>query len=109
MTRTKNVSLVPLWVVLVVGVLLLALLGRTQIVLAPATLRMNTTQIAAPAPMHSSSSAAESQQSLKALGSSAPISGSTGTVQGPASQAPDTSGKATCPSVAGSGLPCVKP
>jgi cytoskeletal protein RodZ len=99
MSKVRNTLLVPTALLLVAGILLIVLLIRAQVVLAP----MPTTY-------HGSSNPAPiSQQTISSQGSTAPIAAPTAGTQPQPSESSPAPGSAQCPSAPGSGLPCKIP
>jgi hypothetical protein len=116
MTRARNHVFFPLWLFIAAGVVLIALLGRTQIVLAPApnlhpaTLSAPAADVPQPVQARSnSSSTLNTEQAVTWIGTSAPLAPPAGTTQPAAPLPPEGPGPAHCPAPADSGLPCVKP
>lgn len=112
MTKARNRVLVPIGLLLAAGVLLIVLLMR-QVVLAPApTMHQitwtGTSAAAAPAVQASPNSAAASEQTITAIGSTAPLTAPKPATQ-PASESAPAPGSTKCPSQPGSGLPCSIP
>ena len=117
MTHTRNVLLVPAGLILTGAVLFVVVLLRAQIALgpAPAAHQLNwfgPAPAAAAAPAvsaHStSSSAVVSEQTIKWIGTSAPLTAPQPATQPAVGSAP-APGTAHCPPLSGSGLPCVIP
>jgi hypothetical protein len=99
MSKARNALLVPTALLLVAGVLLIVLLIRAQVVLAPT-----------PTTYHGSSNPAPiSQQTITANGSTTPLAPPTAVTPPQASESMPTPGSAQCPSAPGSGLPCKIP
>ena len=99
MSKVRNTVLVPTALLLVAGVLLIVLLIRAQVVLAPT-----------PTTYHGSSNPAPiSQQTITANGSTTPLAPPAAGAPPQASESMPTPGSAQCPSAPGSGLPCKIP
>jgi hypothetical protein len=111
MTKTWNAKLLPTALLVMVGVLLVVLLIRAQIALAPVPTghQLTLTGPGAPAAQTSSNPAAQTQQTVQSNGTTAPLSGPTPGPQNPVSESTPAPGSARCPSQAHSGLPCTIP
>jgi hypothetical protein len=111
MTKAANARLVPVGLLLMAGVLLIVLLMRAQVGLAPAHSMhqiMGAGAAAAPAAQTNANSAIVSEQTITAIGSSAPLSAPKSATQQPVIENPAAPGSAKCPT-SGSGLPCSIP
>lgn len=108
MTKTRNAKLLPGALFVMVGVLLVVLLIRAQIALAPIPTghQVTLTGPVAPAAQTSSNSTAQTQQTVQSNGTSAPLSGPTAGPQKPISESAPAPASAQCPPQAHSGLPC---
>ncbi len=113
MTRGAKALVVPTGVILAAALILLVLLARTQMYLAPGPgqhhLTVGAPAAAAPASQAAAGSASITIQPLHEIGQSAPLSAPRPATQQPAADAPAAPGSATCPPDAGSGLPCRAP
>lgn len=112
MTKAGNARWVPVGLLLMAGVLLIVLLMRAQVGLAPAhSMHLITGPGAAagPAAQTNSNSAVVSEQTVTPIGSGMPLSAPKSATQQPVSENPAAPGSAKCPSESGSGLPCSIP
>ena len=113
MTRSAKALVVPTGVVLVAALILLVLLARAQMYLAPGPvphhLTVGAPAAAAPASQAAAGSASITIQPLHEIGPGAPLSAPRPATQQPAAEAPPAPGSAACPTDAGSGLPCRAP
>ena len=114
MSGAATARLVPTRLLLVAAVLLVVLVIRAQIVLAPAppmhlVTGAGAAAATAPAAQASSNSAAVSEQTIRAIGSSNPLSPPRPATQPPASETKPAPGSVRCPSHPTSGLPCTIP
>ncbi|MFI5282989.1 MAG: hypothetical protein ACHQ0J_07655 [Candidatus Dormibacterales bacterium] len=118
MTNARNVLLVPAGLILMGAILLIVVLLRAQIALvpAPSTHQLNwfgPAPAAAAAPAlnanSSSNSTVVTQQTIKWIGTSAPLTAPRPATQQPADGSAPAPGPARCPTQSGSGLPCVIP
>ena len=112
MTQAKNALLVPLGLILMAGVLLVVVLLRAQLLLAPAPTThqagWSAPAVAAQAQVNTSSSS-NSAQAITTIGTSAPLTAPQPATQQPAAESAPTPGTGHCPAQPGSGLPCVMP
>jgi hypothetical protein len=113
MTKARNAVLVPFGLILMAGVLLIVVLLRAQVAFAPAAtihqISWSAPAAAAPAAQANSNSAVVSQQTIKSIGSSAPLPAPQPATQQPAAESVPAPGSAHCPTQPGSGLPCTMP
>jgi hypothetical protein len=112
MTQAKNILLVPLGLVVMAGVLLIVVLLRAQLSLAPAPTAhqagWSAPAAAAQAQVNTTSSS-NSAQAITPIGTGAPLSAPKPASQQPAAESMPTPGTGHCPVQPRGGLPCVMP